>query len=112
MGTNANNVVFVLEKEKRNNLVVHPAILHSYLMMMMMMMMDGLVGVAHSKPDRNRFDRHSKAKAKDKHEPARNEVSRGTTFDQLNGLGLHTGFAVVGAIPAQIYSIHQTQQTN
>ena len=35
-----------------------------------------------------------------------------TSFDQLNGLGLHTCFAVVGAIPVQIHSVHQTQQTN
>ena len=37
---------------------------------------------------------------------------RGTAFDRLNGLGLHTGFAVAGAIPVQIHSVHQTQQTN
>ena len=37
---------------------------------------------------------------------------RGTAFNRLNGLGLHTDFAVVGAITVQIYSVHQTQQTN
>ena len=37
---------------------------------------------------------------------------RGTSFNQLNGLGLHTGFAVVGAILVHIYSVYQTQQTN
>ena len=43
--------------------------------------------------------------------PLRNEF-RGHFFNGLNGLGLHTGFAVVGAILVHIYSVYQTQQTN